>query len=134
MTVMAKGANVPVEASAVCVALTWTAGPGVPDVDASALLLGENGRVGSDADFVFYNQPQHASGAVRHAGKSGTSDAIEVRLSALPASVERVVLAASADGGTFGQVPGLRLVITDPGSGAELASFAISAADETAVQ
>ena len=50
--------------------LRWTAGAGIPDVDASALLLEENGEVASDADFVFYNQPEHYSGAVRMAGKT----------------------------------------------------------------
>ena len=52
------------------------AGRGIPDVDASALLLRDDGRVSSDDDFVFYNQPQHPSGAVRHAGKSGTQDTV----------------------------------------------------------
>ncbi|MER6497515.1 TerD family protein, partial [Streptomyces griseorubiginosus] len=33
-------------------------------VDSALLLVG--GKVRSDADFVFYNQPQHASGSVRH--------------------------------------------------------------------
>jgi stress response protein SCP2 len=47
--------------------------------------------------------------------------------------VERVVLAASADGGAFGQVPGLRLVLTDLTGGAVLAEFPIAAADETAM-
>ena len=132
MTELAKGANVAVESAAVRATLSWTGGPGVPDVDASALLLGESGRVGSDDDFVFYNQPQHGSGAVRHLGKSGSSDALEVQLSALPAGVDRVVLAASADGGTFGQVRDFRLVIADAATGAELASFPMSATDETA--
>ncbi len=132
MSELAKGANVAVESSTVRATLSWTGGPGVPDVDASALLLGESGRVGSDDDFVFYNQPQHGSGAVRHLGKNGSSDALEVQLSALPAGVDRVVLAASADGGTFGQVRDFRLVIADATTGAELASFPMSATDETA--
>ncbi len=132
MTQLAKGANVAVESSAVRATLRWTGGPGVPDVDASALLLDAGGRVGSDDDFVFYNQPQHGSGAVRHLGKSGSSDALEVQLSAVPAGVDRIVLAASADGGTFGQVPDFRVAIADAATGAELAGFAMSATDETA--
>jgi stress response protein SCP2 len=132
MTDLTKGANVPVEAAGVRARLAWRAGPGVPDVDASALLLQADGRVRSDADFVFYNQPQHASGAVRHLGKSGPSDTIEVRLADLPADVDRVVLAASADGGTFGQVPGLQLDILDSNTGAEVARFAMTASNETA--
>ncbi|GAA2432547.1 hypothetical protein GCM10010273_05820 [Streptomyces lavendulocolor] len=52
---MLKGSNVPLDAAAVRAVLCWTPGPGVPDVDASALLLGTDGRVRSDEDFVFYN-------------------------------------------------------------------------------
>ncbi len=133
MTTISKGANVPVGAAAVRAALSWTAGPGVPDIDGSALLLRENGKVASDVDFVFYNQPQHPSGAVRHTGKAGTVDTVEVDLAALPADIDRVVLAASADGGTFGQAPGLRLVLSDSGAGSALAEFAIDAAQETAM-
>ena len=59
---MLKGSNVPLDATAVRAVLRWTPGPGVPDVDASALLLGPDGRVRSDEDFVFYNQPRHPSG------------------------------------------------------------------------
>jgi stress response protein SCP2 len=132
MTTMAKGANVAIEAAAVRAVLSWTAGSGVPDVDASALLLAPNGRVASDDDFIFYNQPHHPSGTVRHIGKSGSSDAIEVSLAQVPPNVDRIVLAASADGGTFGQVPGLRLAVSDAASGAPLAEFAMTASDETA--
>ena len=96
-------------------------------------MLRESGQVGSDADFVFYNQARHPSGSVRHAGKSGTVDTVEVDLAAVPGEVERVVLAASADGGTFGQAPGLRLAVTDTASGAVLAEFAIEATQETAM-
>jgi stress response protein SCP2 len=133
MPTLAKGANVPVDAAAVRAALSWTAGPGVPDVDGSALLLRGDGRVASDDDFVFYNQPRHPSGAVRHAGKSAAVDTVELDLAALPAVVERVILAASADGGSFGQVPGLRLVVSDAATGTPLAEFEIAATSETAM-
>jgi stress response protein SCP2 len=132
MTSMTKGANIPIEAPAVRAVLSWTSGPGVPDVDASALLLQESGRVTSDDDFIFYNQPQHPSGAVRYTGKGGSADTLEVSLAQLPASVERVVLAASADGGTFGHVPGLTLTLSDLASSTPLAEFAMTASDETA--
>src|SRR4051812_36510327 len=113
MTTMSKGANVGVDAAAVRAELSWDAAPGVPDVDCSALLLRADGRVRGDDDFVFFNQPRHPSGTVRHAGKSQGLDTIEVDLAAVPGDVERVVLAASADRGTFGQVRGLRLVVRD---------------------
>jgi stress response protein SCP2 len=50
------GGNSELTAHAVRPSLRWSGGPGVPDVDASALLLGADGEVSSDADFVFYNQ------------------------------------------------------------------------------
>lgn len=138
MTVLAKGANTALTATRLRAVLGWTAGPGVPDVDASALLLTEAGKVRTDADFVFYNAPTHASGAVAHAGKQGAAggsatDTVTVDLSRLQPDITQVALAASADGGTFGQVPGLHLVLFDADSGAELARFEdMAATTETA--
>ncbi|MFD7221954.1 TerD family protein [Streptomyces sp. NPDC059892] len=123
---MLKGANLPVQARAVRVELGWRSGPGVPDVDASALLL-VSGKVRSDADFVFYNQPAHASGAVRHEGKNtgpdGVTDTLAVDLARVEPAVERIVVAASADGGSFGRVPGLRVRVLDAASGTEIARY-----------
>ncbi|MFD5349431.1 TerD family protein, partial [Streptomyces anulatus] len=67
---MQKGTNVAVPAGAVRVEVGRHAAPGAPDVDASALLL-VAGKVRSDADFVFYNQPAHASGGGRARGPRG---------------------------------------------------------------
>ncbi|MFJ1576757.1 MULTISPECIES: TerD family protein [unclassified Streptomyces] len=123
---MLKGANLPVQARAVRVELGWRSGPGVPDVDASALLL-VSGKVRSDADFVFYNQPAHTSGAVRHEGKKtgpdGVTDTLAVDLARVEPAVERIVVAASADGGSFGRVPGLRVRVLDAASGTEIARY-----------
>ncbi|WP_335933059.1 TerD family protein [Streptomyces sp. PTD5-9] len=123
---MLRGANVPVAARSVRVELGWRSSPGTPDVDGSALLL-VSGKVRDDADFVFYNQPAHASGAVRHEGKRATgdrvTDGLAVDLTRVEPAIERVVLAASADGGTFGQVTGLYVRITDAADGAEIARF-----------
>ncbi|MFJ4533484.1 TerD family protein [Streptomyces nigrescens] len=123
---MLKGSNVPVPAPAVRVELGWQAAPGAPDVDASALLL-VSGKVRDDADFVFYNQPAHASGAVRHEGKrpagGAMTDCLAVDLAAVEPAVDKVVLAASADGGSFGSVPGLHIRVLDAAGGAELARF-----------
>ncbi|MES9592258.1 MULTISPECIES: TerD family protein [unclassified Streptomyces] len=123
---MLKGANVPVAAQAVRVELGWRTSPGTPDVDGSALLL-VSGKVRGDADFVFYNQPSHASGAVRHEGKrtvgDGMTDTLAVDLARVEPAIDRVVLAASADGGTFGRVTGLYVRITDAANGSEIARF-----------
>ncbi|MEU0835455.1 TerD family protein [Streptomyces sp. NPDC005969] len=123
---MQKGANVPVAAQAVRVELGWRTAPGTPDVDASALLL-VSGKVRSDADFVFYNQPVHGSGAVRHEGKrnaaGGVTDSLAVDLVRVEPVIDRIVLAASADGGSFAQVPALYIRITDMSNGSEIARF-----------
>ncbi|WP_327689834.1 TerD family protein [Streptomyces tubercidicus] len=133
---MLKGSNVPVPAPAVRVELGWQAAPGAPDVDASALLL-VSGKVRDDGDFVFYNQAAHASGAVRHEGKrpagGAMTDCLAVDLAAVEPAVDKVVLAASADGGSFGGVPGLHIRVLDAAGGAELARFDSQDADtETA--
>ncbi|MEV1006277.1 VWA domain-containing protein [Streptomyces sp. NPDC049881] len=129
---MAKGANIPVAATCVRAVLSWADLPDAPDADASALLLTADGKVRGDDDFVFYNQPAHPSGAVRHAGKHAGADAVEIDLAALEPAVTRVVLAASADGGTFGRFRELRMRLLDAGSGAELAVFEMAATSETA--
>lgn len=129
---MLKGSNIPLDATAIRAVLRWTPGTDVPDVDASALLLGGDDRVRSDEDFVFYNQPRHPSGLVRHLPKKqapeGLTDTIEADLTGLESQVRRVVLAASADGGAFGQVRDLSLLLYDasPSAAEEpLAIFAV---------
>src|SRR3954470_12232092 len=123
---MSKGSNTPVPATALRVELGWRSGPGVPDADASALLLAA-GKVRSDGDFVFYNQPAHSSGAVRHEGKRNAdgrvTDTVFVDLARVEGAIERVVLAASADGATFGQVLDLYVEVRDAAQGTVVARF-----------
>ncbi|MEU5765062.1 TerD family protein [Streptomyces asoensis] len=123
---MSKGSNVPVPTTALRVELGWRSGPGIPDADASALLL-VGGKVRSDADFVFYNQPAHSSGAVRHEGKRDAggqvTDSLLVDLARVEPAIETVVLAASADGGSFGRVPGLYIEVRDADRGTVVARF-----------
>ncbi|MFJ4459692.1 TerD family protein [Streptomyces sp. NPDC088928] len=138
---MVKGSNVPLDAMAVRAVLRWTPGTGVPDVDASALLLGAGGRVRSDEDFVFYNQPRHPSGLVRRLPKrsvpEGLTDTIEADLAGLDASVEQVVVAASSDGAAFAQVHDLRILLYDAAAadGDPLAVFDVrpETGEETAI-
>lgn len=137
MTSMTKGSNIALASQRVRVDLTWSTGAGVPDVDASALLLTAAGTVRDDDDFVFYNAARHRSGAVSHAGKQSSgatvTDALSVDLGLVEPDIERVVIGASADGGTFGQVPELALRLLDDATGALIAEFAIGDASvETA--
>ncbi|MEU1530261.1 TerD family protein [Streptomyces fagopyri] len=119
---MLKGSNVPLDATAVRAVLRWTPGQGVPDVDASALLLGPDGRVRSDEDFVFYNQPRHPSGKVWRLGKKrvaeGLTDTIQTDLAGVESGVGQILLVASADGVSFDRVRSLRILLYDA-SGAE---------------
>ncbi|MFF9451832.1 TerD family protein [Streptomyces flaveolus] len=114
---MLKGSNVPLRATTVRAVLRWTPGQGVPDVDASALLLGPDDRVRSDEDFVFYNQPRHPSGQVWRLGKKrvpeGLTDTIQTDLSGVEPSVGRILLVASADGVAFDRVRELRILLYD---------------------
>ena len=110
------------------------AGSGGPDLDASCLLLAADGKVRSDDDFVFYNQPGSPDGSVRHAGKSGRDDALTVDLAGLAAGIETLAVAASTEGQPLDQVQGLQLRLHDGDSGTELIRFDVPpAATETAL-
>ncbi|WP_193473826.1 TerD family protein [Streptomyces griseomycini] len=133
---MPKGSNTPVPATALRVELGWRSGPGVPDADASALLL-VGGKVRSDDDFVFYNQPAHSSGAVRHEGKRDAggrvTDTLLVDLTRVEPGIETVIVAASSDGGAFGRVPDLYIEVKDAANGTVAARFdSTGATSETA--
>ncbi|MEU0737859.1 TerD family protein [Streptomyces sp. NPDC006134] len=114
---MLKGSNVPLEATTVRAVLRWTPGQGVPDVDASALLLGPDDRVRDDEDFVFYNQPRHPSGKVWRLGKKRVAedltDTIQTDLPGVEPGVRRILLVASADGVAFDRVRDLRILLYD---------------------
>ncbi|MFD3871235.1 TerD family protein [Streptomyces sp. NPDC058623] len=119
---MQKGSNIPVAAVAVRAVLRWSTGPEVPDVDASALLVGADGRVRSDEDFVFYNQPRHPSGAVWRLGKKqlgdGVTDAVQADLRAVTPEVDRILVVASAEDVPFEKVHDLRILLYDATPGA----------------
>ena len=67
------------------------------DLDASAFLLGINGRVLSDYDLVFFNNLEHSSGSVRSmgdnrtGGSEGDDEQIKVDLSKVPARTTKIV-------------------------------------------
>ncbi|MEU2389906.1 TerD family protein [Streptomyces sp. NPDC007369] len=114
---MQKGSNIPVTTVAVRAVLRWTGGPEVPDVDASALLVGPDGRVRSDEDFVFYNQPRHPSGSVWRLGKKqvgeSVTDAVQADLRTVPPTVDRILVVASAEDVPFERVRDLRILLYD---------------------
>ncbi len=138
MQQMSKGANIDMAGlttaeGSLTVALSWIDPSGEGEADVSVLLVNGNGKVGSDADFVFYNQPATADESVRLLGKaptaSGSEDRILVDLTTMRPEVERVVIAASRyAGATFGALDDLRLAISDA-SGEALLAFDIKDAE-----
>jgi len=85
------------------------------DLDASAFLLGANGKVRSDADFIFYNQLKSSDGSIEHTGDNrtgegeGDDELLKVDLDRVPADVEKIVFTvtihdADARKQNFGQV------------------------------
>ncbi|MEV4193299.1 TerD family protein [Streptomyces toxytricini] len=94
---MTPGSNLPLEAVRVTVEVAAPV-----RLDVSGLLLAADGKVRSDADFVFYNQPSGPGVAHRSGGGAGP-DSVTVDTGALPPDIERVVVTASPDaaGQTF---------------------------------
>ncbi|MCH6159619.1 TerD family protein [Streptomyces marispadix] len=112
---MTPGSNLPLSTAQVAVEVTAPS-----RLDVSGLLLGENGKVRSDADFVFYNQP--AGPGVTHS--SGSADTITVDTGKVPADVQKVVVTASPDapGTTFaGMEP--TATVRDAATGSVIATF-----------
>ena len=134
MPVLPKGANAPLNGSRVDAVLEWTESGGVAhDVDLCGLLLGADGRVRDDADFVFYNQPSHPSGGVVHQGRTGTQERLAIDLDQLPDEIEKVVLVSAIATGTFGDVKGLAVSVVDvEGDGEDVRFDAMGATAETA--
>ncbi|MFF9784501.1 TerD family protein [Streptomyces nigrescens] len=96
MTAMTPGSNLPLSAVRVAVDVTAPV-----RLDVSGLLLAADGKVRSDDDFVFYNQP--AGPGVTHSAAAGGGDTITVDTAAVPDGIEKIVVTASLDqpGATF---------------------------------
>ncbi|MEU8901520.1 AIM24 family protein [Nocardia sp. NPDC048505] len=125
MTALARGENRPAPGDRLTVTVTCS-----DPVDVSALLLGANGKVRTDADFVFFNQPVGPGVTYRHGG--GGPDVVDVQTSALPSDVDKVVVTASLDRpGTFAGAGSLLATI---GSSAGTLTFPMTGlTTETAV-
>ena len=104
------------------------------DLDAAAFLLGANGKVTSDADFVFYNNLKHSSGSVVHMGDNLTGDGegddeqITIDLAKIPANIEKVdftvtIHEADARKQNFGQVSNAFIRVVDEANNNELIRY-----------
>ncbi|MFB8143161.1 TerD family protein [Streptomyces parvus] len=97
MTAMTPGSNIPLSAARVAVDVAAPV-----RLDVSGLLLTADGKVRSDDDFIFYNQPS-GPGVTYRAGGGSAPDAIVVDTTAVPPGIEKIVVTASPDaaGQTF---------------------------------
>ncbi|KQV93037.1 TerD family protein [Streptomyces sp. Root369] len=94
---MTPGSNIPLSAARVTVDVAAPV-----RLDVSGLLLTADGKVRSDDDFIFYNQPS-GPGVTYRSGGGTAPDAITVDTSAVPPGIEKIVVTASPDaaGQTF---------------------------------
>ncbi|MEX1653863.1 TerD family protein [Streptomyces pseudovenezuelae] len=94
---MTPGSNIPLSAARVTVDVAAPV-----RLDVSGLLLTADGKVRSDDDFIFYNQPS-GPGVTYRSGGGAAPDAITVDTSAVPPGIEKIVVTASPDaaGQTF---------------------------------
>ncbi|ALU93171.1 stress-induced protein [Streptomyces globisporus C-1027] len=94
---MTPGSNIPLSAARVAVDVAAPV-----RLDVSGLLLTADGKVRSDDDFIFYNQPS-GPGVTYRAGGGSAPDAIVVDTTAVPPGIEKIVVTASPDaaGQTF---------------------------------
>lgn len=104
------------------------------DLDASAFLLADNGKVASDSDFVFYGNLAHSSESVIHQGDNltgegeGDDEQILVDLSKVPAAVSRIaftvtIYEAEERRQNFGQVSNAFIRIVDDVTGSEIIRY-----------
>ncbi|NVZ09876.1 TerD family protein [Allochromatium humboldtianum] len=107
------------------------------DLDASLFMVKDDGKVPSDAYFIFYNQPKSPEGAIEHTGDNrtgageGDDESVHVTLSKVPAEVQRLVIVvtihdADARRQNFGQVSNAFVRIVNRDNNQEVVRFDLS--------
>ena len=107
------------------------------DLDASAFLLGANGKVADDSHFIFYGQLSFPNGSVVHQGDNLTGDGdgddevIEVDILRVPEYVQKISFSVSIHEAaqrrqTFGMVDNAYIRVVNKADGKELARYDLS--------
>ena len=151
---LSKGGNVSLSKTDpglknVLIGLGWDARPtdGADfDLDASAFMVKDDGKVRSDNDFIFYNQLKSTCGSVEHTGDNrtgagdGDDEALIILLDKVPVDVQRIIFAvtiheAEARKQNFGQVSHAFVRVVNNDSKNEVARYDLSedASTETAM-
>lgn len=104
------------------------------DLDASAFLIGANGKANNDLDFVFYNNLEHPSGSVIHTGDNrtgegdGDDESILVDFSKIPANIDKIGITVTIHDAVqrsqnFGQVSNAFVRIVNEETGSEILRY-----------
>ncbi|SCB95615.1 Stress response protein SCP2 [Gordonia sp. v-85] len=96
--------------------VAWTSTHGIssrgPEVDVVAFELAGDGRVPSDDEFVFYNQPASPDGVARLSIDGDREQGLSIDLAAAPDEIERITIGAAIDGdATFGDVGAISVTV-----------------------
>lgn len=104
------------------------------DLDASAFLTDENGKVVNDNDFIFYNNLIHPSGGLEHTGDNrtgegeGDDEEIKINFSKVPSHIARIAITvtihdAETRNQNFGQVSNAFVRVLDEDNNAEVLRY-----------
>ena len=107
------------------------------DLDASAFLLGANGKVRKDEDFIFYGNLKHNTGAVEHMGDNltgagdGDDEQILVELPKLGNAYSKIVFVVNIYQAMqrkqhFGMIKNAFIRLVDAEKGVELCRYNLS--------
>jgi tellurium resistance protein TerD len=116
------------------------------DLDASAFMLGANGKIRSDTDFIFYNQLRSSCGSVEHTGDNrtgageGDDEVVMVDLTKVPADVQKIAFTVTIHEAdqrrqSFGQVQNAFIRLVNAETNVEVARYDLTedASTETAM-
>jgi len=107
------------------------------DLDAVAFICGTSGKVRSEADFIFYNQPKSSEGAIEHMGDNktgggdGDDEQVRIILPQVARDVDKIVVCvtiheATARNQNFGMVANAFVRVVNESDGKELARYDLS--------
>ncbi len=116
------------------------------DLDASVFMVGEDGKVLSDASFIFFNNKVSQCGSVEYQGDNrtgegeGDDEQVKITLSKVPAEVKKLVFAVTIYDAenrkqNFGMVSNSFMRVYNNDNNTEIARFDLSedASTETAM-
>jgi len=112
-------------------------GGGDFDLDASAFLVGSNGKTNNDLDFIFYNNLEHSTGAVIHTGDNRTGDGdgddeqIIIEFSKIPSEIDKIAITVTIDDAiaraqNFGQISNAFVRVVNEETNEEILRYDLS--------